>query len=439
MFTIWEKLSELVGKNVRIVPILKEDFKTLAYAFFDIFTLSGTDSKGNPVTSTTIAPRSLKGIETSLTVEWESIKWYDYAVKRFKSTIAADATLTAAGWLFTSTLVDTPQFARWDKIFFIKGAANQNEVDGIVDSIDVGAKTVTFKAETVNWVLYTTGTIAVKASQAVSRGTWLRNDNDEITRNSAIAGYEEFSSYVQHFSERMEITKKDLNKVYTLEEEPKKYVDLKLGAHIHTLVSGVAEQLYKGRNRGSGVGNLDKMQMLGLEETCRRAGTIIDLASATDMEKALRNEAQLAIRGASKLGWSKISWLCNSNFLTELSEIDQDKIRYDKKVDVLETTFPRYLTPHGEVEILRDPILDELYPYSVLFMAPLDYVKLWVRENQDFEPKSWITKSDQSIRFYEVVHNLREKDLYDLEFEAGLIPAWMMTWAYRMVKNFTVS
>jgi len=51
----------------------------------------------------------------------------------------------------------------------------------------------------------------------------------------------------------MEVTKKDLNKVYTLEEEPKKYVDLKLGAHIHTLVSGVAEQIYKGRNKGSGV------------------------------------------------------------------------------------------------------------------------------------------------------------------------------------------
>jgi len=169
------------------------------------------------------------------------------------------------------------------------------------------------------------------------------------------------------------------------------------------------------------------MQMLGLEEVSRRAGTIVDLASETDMEKALRREAALSIRGASKLGGSKISWLCNSAFLTELSEIDQDKIRYDKKVDVLETVFPRYLTPHGEVEILRDPTLDELYPYSLVFMAPLDYVKLWIRENQDFEPKSGISKSDQSIRFYAVTHNLREKELYDMEFECGLLPAGMMT------------
>ena len=439
MFTIWEKLSEIVDKNVRIVPILKEDFKTLAYAFFDIFTLSGTDSKGNPVTSTTIAPRSLKGIETTLTVDGESIKWYDYAVKRFKSTVVANATLTAAGWLFTAEITDTPLLARWDKIFFIKSVAAESEIDGIVDSVDTAANTVTFKVESVNGVTYTSGTIAVRANQLVSRGAWLRNDNEEITRSSAIAGYEEFTTYIQHFSERMEVTKKDLNKVYTLEEEPKKYVDLKLGAHIHTLVSGVAEQIYKGRNKGSGVWNLDKMQMLGLEEISRRAGTIVDLSSETDMEKALRREAALSIRGASKLGGSKISWLCNSAFLTELSEIDQDKIRYDKKVDVLETVFPRYLTPHGEVEILRDPTLDELYPYSLVFMAPLDYVKLWIRENQDFEPKSGISKSDQSIRFYAVTHNLREKELYDMEFECGLLPAWMMTWAYRMVKNFTVS
>jgi len=104
------------------------------------------------------------------------------------------------------------------------------------------------------------------------------------------------------------------------------------------------------------------------------------------MEKDLRTQIGLSIRGASKLGGSQISLLCNSTFLDQLSEIDQDKIRYDSKVTVLDVSFPRYITPYGEVEILRDPILDELYGYSVCFTAPLGFVKLWVRENQEFNP-----------------------------------------------------
>jgi len=89
------------------------------------------------------------------------------------------------------------------------------------------------------------------------------------------------------------------------------------------------------------------------------------------MTKDLRTEIGLSIRGASKLGGSQISLLCNSTFLDQLSEIDLSKIRYDSKVTALEVTFPKYITPYGEVDILRDPILDELYGYSVCFTAPL--------------------------------------------------------------------
>lgn len=438
--TLWEVLQNLVDKNIRIFPILKEEFKTLAYAFFDTVSLSGQDANGNPMTKTSIQPRSLKAIESSLTVDGESIKWYDYAVSRFKTTFGADATLTPTAWVITITVVDTPKVAVGDKIFLIKEAAAQNEVDGIVVGVDAGAKTIDVKPETVNGEVYNgTDTIDVKNTQKVNRGSWLRNDNDEITRSSAISGYDEFQTYVQHFSERMEFTKKELNKVYELEGEAKRLTSQRLAAHIHTIISGVAEQLYKGRNAASGAGADEKLQMMWFEEICRRAGTIKDLSASANMEKDLRTQIGLAIRGASKLGGSQISLLCNSSFLDQLSEIDQDKIRYDSKVTALEVVFPRYITPYGEVEILRDPILDELYGYSVCFTAPLGYVKLWVRENQEFNPTSWITRADQSIRFYEVIHNLREKDIYDIEFECGLLPWGMMTGAYRMIKNFSVA
>lgn len=437
--TLWEVLQNLADKNIRIFPILKEEFKTLAYAFFDTATLSGQDANGNPMTKTTIQPRNLKSIESTLTVDGESIKWYDYAITRFKSTIAGDATIIGAAGVYTFTLTDTPNVAVGDKFFLTKATAAQSEVDGIVAGFDNGAKTVDVKVETVDGETATGADIVVKAGQNAARGSWLRNDNDEITRSSGLSGYDEFQTYVQHFSERMTITKQELNKIYELEGEAKRLASQRLATHIHSIISGVAEQLYKGRNTASGAGDTEKLQMLGLEEVCRRAGTIVDLSASASMEKDLRAEIGAAIRGASKLGGSQISLLCNSSFLDQLSEIDQDKIRYDSKVTALEVTFPKYITPYGEVEILRDPILDELYGYSTCFTAPLGFVKLWVRENQDFDPKAGISRADQSIRFYEVVHNLREKDIFDMEFECGLLPGGMMTGAYRMIKNFAVA
>jgi len=437
--SLWQVLQNLVDKNIRIFPILREEFKTLAYAFFDTVSLSGQDASWNPMTKTSIQPRSLKSIESTLTVDGESIKWYDYSITRFKTTVVTGATLTPVAWIFDVIITDVPLLAAWDKVFFIKRLAAEHEIDAIVTAVNVATKTVSIKVETYDGVVHNgTTPIVVWALQAVNRGTWLRNDNDEIVRNSASAGYDEFQTYVEHFSERMEFTKAELNKIYELEWEAKRLTSQRLATHIHTIISWVAEQIYKGRNAASGAGVSNKLQMMGLEEICRRAWTITDLAASVNMTKDLRTEIGLSIRGASKLGGSQISLLCNSSFLEQLSEIDLNKIRYDNEVNVLKTVFPRYITPYGEVEILRDPILDELYGYSVCFTAPLAYVKLWVRENQEFNPTAWVTRADQSIRFYEVIHNLREKDIYDLEFECGLLPWGMMTGAYRQIKNFAV-
>jgi hypothetical protein len=109
--SLGEVLQNLVDKNIRIFPILKEEFKTLAYAFFDTISLSGQDANGNPMTKTSIQPRSLKSIESTLTVDGESIKWFDYAVTRFKTTVNADATLTPAAGIITVTTVATPDVA----------------------------------------------------------------------------------------------------------------------------------------------------------------------------------------------------------------------------------------------------------------------------------------------------------------------------------------
>jgi len=79
--------------------------------------------------------------------------------------------------------------------------------------------------------------------------------------------------------------------------------------------------------------------------------------------------------------------LVNDKFISNLSRANADKVRFDKVVENLEYTLPTISTPFGEVEIVRDPMLNRLYNYSVAFTLPRSLVKLRVRENQTFEPK----------------------------------------------------
>jgi hypothetical protein len=48
---------------------------------------------------------------------------------------------------------------------------------------------------------------------------------------------------------------------------------------------------------------------------------------------------------------------------------------------------PTLATIYGEVELVRDPMLNVLYNTSVAFTLPKALVKLWTRENQEFNPK----------------------------------------------------
>jgi hypothetical protein len=70
---------------------------------------------------------------------------------------------------------------------------------------------------------------------------------------------------------------------------------------------------------------------------------------------------------------------------------------------------------------------------------PKALVKLWTRENQEFNPKGWVTRADQSIHFYDVINNLREQKSYDMVWECGLIAGWMSATGqspYHMIKGF---
>jgi hypothetical protein len=201
----------------------------------------------------------------------------------------------------------------------------------------------------------------------------------------------------------------------------------------------INKAIYKGRNIAPG--SNAKMEMLGLEEINRQKNTIHDLSSnATGSEMLdafykIIEECQLSGSVASN---DTITLLVNDRFLTELGRFREEKIRYDRVVDKLDMVLPTLATVYGDVELVRDPMLNTLYNYSVAFTLPKALVKLWTRENQEFAPKGGVTRADQSIHFYDVINNLREQKSYDMVWECGLIAGGMsaVQSPYHMIKNF---
>ena len=436
-YTLGVVLDTVVGKNLRIFPIMYKQFKHIAYCFFDIKQLSGE----NP--GLTVAPKDIPGIEPSITVDGYSIKWLDYNTFDFSTTVktaVSNGSVSASG--NDIVLKDNSGFAVNDTIYFkTDGTANSYDVDGTVTAVNADGETVTVLITSINGVkAEASDTFKVTADQEVVRGYWTRNDNDEITRPSSVYNYTEYQSYIQHFSRRITFTKAELNKLYKYEGDAKAEATKRLNYNIGVMFQEINKALYKGRNIAPGAGN-QKMEMLGLEEINRQKNTIHDLSSNTtgsamlDAFYKIIEECQLSGSVASN---DTITLLVNDRFLTELGRFREEKIRYDRVVDKLDMVLPTLATVYGDVELVRDPMLNTLYNYSVAFTLPKALVKLWTRENQEFNPKGGVTRADQSIHFYDVINNLREQKSYDMVWECGLI-AWGMSAVqspYHMIKNF---
>ena len=434
--TLGVVLDTVVGKNLRIFPIMYKQFKHIAYCFFDIKQLSGE----NP--GLTVAPKDIPGIEPSITVDGYSIKWLDYNTFDFSTevkTAISSGSVSADGNAIV--LKDNTGFAVNDTIYFkTDGTANSYDVDGTVIAVNGDGETVTVKITAINGVAAAASdTFKVTANQEVVRWYRTRNDNDEITRPSSVYNYKEYQSYIQHFSRRITFTKAELNKIYKYEGDAKAEATKRLNYNIGVMFQEINKALYKGRNIAPGA--TQKMEMLGLEEINRQKNTIHDLSSKTTGSEMLDafykiiEECQLSGSVASN---DTITLIVNDKFLTELGRFREEKIRYDRVVDKLDMVIPTLATVYGDVELVRDPMLNTLYNYSVAFTLPKALVKLWTRENQEFNPKGWVTRADQSIHFYDVINNLREQKSYDMVWECWMIAGWMsaVQSPYHMIKNF---
>ena len=198
----------------------------------------------------------------------------------------------------------------------------------------------------------------------------------------------------------------------------------------------INKAIYKGKNIAPTAN--DKMEMLWLETICRETNNIHDMSSSLDMLSDFYVYIEEAQQSGAVASNDTITLLVNDRFLTELGRFRDQQIRYDKVVDNLEMTIPTLATVYWDIELVRDPMLNVLYNTSVAFTLPKALVKLWTRENQEFAPKGWVTKADQSIRFYDVINNLREQKSYDMVWECWMIAGWMSAnqSPYHMIKGF---
>lgn len=433
-YTVGTVLQEVLDKNLRMFPILFKMFKHLQYVFFDVKQLTGEGGM-------TLKMKEIPGIESSITVDGYSVKWLDYALFDFNTTVKGDQSITLSSFSASFDVTDSSGFAVNDTVYFIgNDAGTSSTVDGVITAITDG-DTIVVKVNTVNGVAATTSqAFDIKNLARIERGFWTRNDNDEITRPAGMYSYKEYSSYVQHFSRRIEFTKAELNKEYKYEGDAKSEAAKRFQHNLGIIFQEVNKAIYKGKNRAPGAGANDKMEMLGLEEICRQCGTIHNLASSTDSIKDLWAVFETAFQTGSVFGNEPLILLVNDKFISELSRANTDKVRYDKVVENLDYTLPSISTPFGEVEVVRDVMLNKLYNVSAAFTLPRSLIKLRVRENQNYEPKGGISKADQSIKVYPVIHNLREKDLYDMELELGMIAGGISEGTrspYHMVLGFT--
>jgi hypothetical protein len=110
-YTLGVVLDTIVGKNLRVFPIMYKQFKHIAYCFFDIKQLSGE----NP--GLTVAPKEIPGIEPSITVDGYSLKWLDYNTFDFSTKVKTQTAVAAAATSVTLPVEDASGFAVDDTIY----------------------------------------------------------------------------------------------------------------------------------------------------------------------------------------------------------------------------------------------------------------------------------------------------------------------------------
>lgn len=418
-YTGLEILQEIVGKNLRVAPILMRQYPNIASAFFDVAKLGGqTDDL-------TIDVKMDNGVTPMLTVDGTSIKWADYSTNDFETTVVSTGTPAIASTIVSLIVTDASGFAENDRITLVSDnnvIGTEDIFDGIVQTVNTSTDTITVQLQTVNGSTTLPATLAVTAAQIIRRLYWARNDCDDITRGSAVPTYHEAQSYIQHFSRQITFNKQESNVLYKWDGEVPQALGGKFKHNLGILFQELAKAIYKGKNVAPGSGTYAKMEMLGLEKIVDTVGGARDYgalgAGVSHLDTLFSDLESIFTAGGAADG--QVMMLVNDRMVGQLARVDRDQIRHGSVVNELGMKIPTIETPYGAVEIVRDPIMNLLYPHPMAFAFPKKNIGLWIRENDVYSPENGVSKADESIRVFERFTNLHECKAYDIYFEMGM-------------------
>jgi hypothetical protein len=144
-YTLGTILNEVLDKNIRMFPILFKMFKHLQYVFFDVKQLTGQGGL-------TLKMKDIPGIEPSITVDGYSVKWLDYGLFDFSTTVKGNQSITLSSYASNIDVTSSAGFAVNDTVYFISNDLGTSaSVDGVITAI-VDADTITVKVNSIDGV-----------------------------------------------------------------------------------------------------------------------------------------------------------------------------------------------------------------------------------------------------------------------------------------------
>jgi hypothetical protein len=113
---------------------------------------------------------------------------------------------------------------------------------------------------------------------------------------------------------------------------------------------------------------------------------------------------------------------CNQKFLSALARLKSKDIIYNEKIDVIDFKIFKFQNMFGQVEFFHEPMLDRLSAVSLAYILPRSLMSLRFRKNQILEDeKGAISSAVTEISVQKQITNIRDKAIFDMSFEAGMI------------------
>lgn len=217
-----------------------------------------------------------------------------------------------------------------------------------------------------------------------------KNECDIIDNTPWLQNAKAYSSYIQHFTFRMEFTQTEANTSYAMDGWPAAYFKNRLNEGMMYLVDQMGNAIYEARNRAQ-TDSSRPAETMGLFPQMDKAEAELGISLTVDASQATTDEQKVALildqilaiqaSGFAKEG-KKIILVCNTMALNSLIRMNAAWNRYvwvtvnSNDNTVKDFGLPIIRTPFGTIEYRQCDFLTERHPNegAILFLPEDSYM-----------------------------------------------------------------